>query len=37
MTVTPEQVEASQAVYTKRALAAYDFVVLTASADDVYR
>lgn len=31
MTVTLEQVEAGQAVYTKRTLAAYDFVVLAVS------
>ena len=31
MTVTTEQVEAGQAVYTKRTLAAYDFVVLGVS------
>ena len=31
MTVTTEQVEAGQAIYTKQALAAYDFVVLGVS------
>ncbi len=31
LTVTPKQVEAGQAVYTKRTLAVYDFIVLTVS------
>lgn len=31
MDITPEQVEAGQAVYTNRALGAYDFIVLGLS------
>jgi 2-polyprenyl-3-methyl-5-hydroxy-6-metoxy-1,4-benzoquinol methylase len=31
MSVTPEQVDAGQSIYTKRNLAAYDFIVLGAS------
>lgn len=31
MGITPEQVEAGQAIYTQRTLAAYDFVVLSVS------
>ncbi len=31
MSVTPEQVDAGQSIYTKRTLAAYDFIVLGAS------
>jgi ubiquinone/menaquinone biosynthesis C-methylase UbiE len=31
MRITPEQVESGQSIYTKRTLAAYDFVVLGVS------
>lgn len=37
MTITPEQVEAGQAVYTQRTLALYDFVVLTVSNRWIWR
>jgi 2-polyprenyl-3-methyl-5-hydroxy-6-metoxy-1,4-benzoquinol methylase len=37
MNVTPKQVEAGQSIYTKRTLAAYDFVVLGASNHFVWK